>query len=134
MPGFGRHMRGLDMVERIGAKFRQRCRRRGADKAIEQHRNAAMPCGERGAEYGGKLAAAERGRDQQRIVRRAGMPCNRLVDRGRLRASLVVDAGAASGPSRATAAEQTRRNRRRGGGVADAHFTETNKIGLRPTA
>ena len=95
--GLGRHMRGLRMIERVGAELRQRRGRGGADEAVEQHRNAAVARGERGAEDGGKLAAAERRCDQERIAQNAGMPGERLVDCGPLaRKTLVVDAGAAA--------------------------------------
>ena len=43
----------------------------------------------------------------------------------------IVDAGAAAGPALAAAAEQGGRDRRGRGGVADAHFAETEEIALR---
>ena len=50
----------------------------------------------------------------------------------RLRAKpVLVDAGAAAGPARAAAAEQSRRDRRRRGGIADAHLAETDEIAVR---
>ncbi len=44
----------------------------------------------------------------------------------------IVDAGAAAGPLRAVAAEQSGRERRGSGGVADPHLAEANQIGVRP--
>jgi hypothetical protein len=69
MRGFGRHMGRLGVIERAGMELRQRRHCGGADEPVQQHRNFAMPRGERRAEDGGELATAERGCDQQRIAR-----------------------------------------------------------------
>ena len=64
MTGFGRDVTRKRVVERIGAQLGERRNRGRADEAVEQHRNAPMLARrERGAEDGGKLASAERGRD-----------------------------------------------------------------------
>ena len=47
------------------------------------------------------------------------------------RQTLIVDAGAAARPARATAAEQGRRDRRRRRGIADAHLAQADEIALR---
>ena len=60
------------------------------------------------------------------------MPRERGIDHGALaRQAVFVDAGAAAGPARAAAAEQSRGDGRRRGGVADAHFAEANEIAVR---
>ncbi len=130
--GFGGDMRGLRMRQRVGAQFRQRRHRRGADKAVEQHRNALPPRRERRAENGGKLAAAERRGNGQRIVERRDMARQRGIDHGALaRQAVFIDAGAAAGPARTAAAEQSRRDRGRRRGIADAHFAEADEIAIR---
>ena len=61
---------GERMGERVGAQLVQRRHSGGADEAVEQHRHALAPRRQRGAENGGKLAAAERRGDRERIVSR----------------------------------------------------------------
>ena len=93
------------------------------------------PRGERSAENGGKLAAAERGGDVQRIGKHGGVARERAVDGDAFaRHAVIVDAGAAAGPARAATAEQRRRQRRRRRGVADAHFAEDDDIASSDTA
>ena len=85
----------------------------------------------RGAEDGGELAAAERGGDAERIVEEAGVTVERAVDDVALaRKPVVVDAGAAAGPARAAAAEQSGGNRGGRRGVADAHFAQADQIAV----
>ncbi len=104
--------------------------RRDADEAVQQHGHAQMPGGQRRAEQGRRFAAAERHRDAQRIAAMRRVPGERRIDRCALASKpLVVEAGAAAGPARAVAAEQGRRQRRRGGRVANAHFAEAEQIG-----
>ena len=101
-------------------------------KAVEQHRDALPPRRQRRAEDGGKLAAAERRGDRQRIVEHGGMAGERAVDdRALAREAFIIDAGAAAGPARAAAAEQRRRDRRRRRGIADAHLAQADQIALR---
>ena len=60
------------------------------------------------------------------------MARDRPVDHGALaRQAVFIDAGAAAGPTRAAAAEQSRGDGRRRRGVADAHFAEANQIAVR---
>ena len=130
--GFGRDVAGNGMRERVGAQLGERRDRRGADEAVEQHRNALPPRRERRAENGGKFAAAERRSDRERIVQQPGMTRERRIDDGALaRQAVLVDAGAAAGPARAAAAEQGRRDGRGRRGVADAHFAEADEIAVR---
>jgi hypothetical protein len=57
----------------------------------------------------------------------------RLVDdRALVRKARVVNASAATGPARSAAPEKRPRDRGRSRGVADAHFSEANEVGLRP--
>ena len=84
--------------------------------------------GERRAQNGGELAAAEGRGDAQRIVEDAGMAGERAVDHVALpREAPIVDAGAAAGPALAAAAKQRGRDRRCRGRVADAHFAEADE-------
>ena len=70
-----------------------------------------MARGERRAEDGGKLAAAERRRHAQRVAEDRIVPGERLVDRLALaREARIVEAGAVTGEARAAAAEQRRRD------------------------
>ena len=64
MRGFCRHMGRLGVVESAGIELYERRHRGGADKAVQQHGDFAMPCRERGAEDGGEFAAAKRCCDQ----------------------------------------------------------------------
>ncbi len=64
----GRQVSGERMVERIGAELCERRHGSGRDEAVDQNRDARAPRGEAGAEDRGKLAAAERGGDAERIV------------------------------------------------------------------
>ncbi len=130
--GFGGDVAGLRMRQRVGAQLGQRRHRGGANKTIEQNRNAPAPRRQCGAENGGKLAAAECRGYGQRVVQRCDMSRDRPVDRAALaRQAVFVDAGAAAGPTRAAAAEQRRGDGRRRGGVADAHFAEADQIAVR---
>ena len=81
MSRLGRHVTGERMVERAGAELGPWRHGGGADEAVEQRRDAPMPRGERGAEDGGKLAAAKRGGDAQRIAEDRLVPGERRVDR-----------------------------------------------------
>ena len=63
----GRDMRCQGMIERIAAQLRQRRDRRGADEAVEQHRDPALARRQRRAQDGGKFAPAERRRARQRV-------------------------------------------------------------------
>ena len=117
------------MGERIGPQFHQRRRRRGADEAVEQDRNALPPRRQCGAEDRRQLAAAKSRGDRQRIVEQCGVTVEGAIDDGALALkSSLIDAGAAARPARPAAAEQRRRNRRRRRGIADAHFAETDQI------
>ena len=79
-------MAGLRMRQRVGAQLCERRDRRGADEAVEQDRNALPPRRQRRAENGGKLAAAERRGDRERIVQRGDMARERRSITARLRA------------------------------------------------
>ena len=60
------------------------------------------------------------------------MTRERAVDDGALaRQAVFVDAGAAAGPARAAAAEQSRGDGGGRRGVADAHLAEADEIALR---
>jgi hypothetical protein len=90
--------------ERVGPQACQRRDRRGADEAVDQHRDVPPPCRQRRAEDGGELAAAERRRDLQGIAEQRPVSGERGIDRRPLaREALVVDAGAAAGPALAAA-------------------------------
>ncbi len=70
--------------------------------------------------------------DGERIVERSDMARERGIDhRALARQAVLVDAGAAAGPARAAATEQSRRNSGRRRGVADAHFAEADEIAVR---
>ncbi len=130
---FRRHVAGQCMVERVAAKLGQRRHRGGTHEAIEQGRNAQMPRGQRRAQDGGKLAAAQRRRHTQRIVQNRSVPGQRPVDHLALALEAgIVDAGAIAGETRAAAAaaEQSRRHGRGRGGVADAHLAQHHEIGV----
>ena len=131
MSRLGRQVTGERMVERAGAKLGPWRHGGGADEAVEQRRDAPMPRGERGAEDGGKLASAERGRDAQRIAEDRAVSGERRVDRLALALEAAfVDAGAVAGEACAAAAEQRRRDGRGGSGIADAHLAQHHEIGL----
>jgi hypothetical protein len=72
--GFGRHMRRERVGEAIPVELRERRHGGGADKAVEQHRDAPLPRRERGAEQRREFAPAQRRGDPQRIAERAGTP------------------------------------------------------------
>ena len=115
-----------------GARLQPRERRGGSrgDEAVEQHGDAMAAGGERGAEDGGKLAAAEdhaRGERVRVMGLVTGEPC--VDDLALSRQAGIVEAGAAPGPTLAAAAEQRRGKRRGRGGVADAHLAEADEIG-----
>jgi len=60
------------------------------------------------------------------------MKAERGIDRRALaRQSGIVDAGAAAGPARSPAAKQCRAQRRRRGGVGDAHLADREQIAVR---
>ena len=131
MPGFGREMGDLGVVEPAGREPRQRCGRGGADEAVEQHRNAPLPGGERSPEDRGELPPAERHRRAQRIATHAGVARERGIDHGALANKAgIVDAGAAPGPARTVAAEQRRGEAGGGGGVADPHLAQCDEIAV----
>src|SRR5271165_7077791 len=105
------------------------CGRGGADEAVEQHRNAPLPGGERSPEDRGELPPAERHRRAQRIATHAGVARERGIDHGALANKAgIVDAGAAPGPARTVAAEQRRGEAGGGGGVADPHLAQCDEI------
>ena len=90
-----------------------------------------MPRRQRGAEDGGKLAAAQRGGDTQRIVENCLVPGEGGVDHRALALEAAfVDAGAVAGKACAAAAEQGRRDRRSRCGIADAHLAQHHEIGF----
>ena len=133
MPGFGRAMRNLRMIESAWVEPRERCCSRGGDEAVEQHGDAVTARGERGAEDGGKLAAAENHARGERVGVMGPMTLEASVDRLALAGEpRIVKAGAAPGPALAAAAEQRSGKRRGRGGVADAHLAEAEKIGASP--
>lgn len=83
------------------------------------------------AENGGEFASAERRRQPARIAVRARMSRKRAIDHRPLaREALLVEAGPAAGKALGAAAEQRGRQRRGARGVADAHFAETDEIGV----
>jgi adenosylcobinamide-GDP ribazoletransferase len=132
MPGLGRDVARHRMGERVGAQLCERRHRGGGDEAIEQNRDAPLTRRQRGAQDGGKLAAAKRRRDAQRIAKQRGVPGERLVDCGLLAGKARrIDPGAPPGPARSAATKQRRRNGGRRGGVADAHLADTDEIGVR---
>src|ERR1700681_1523525 len=82
----------------------------------------------RAASVAPRMAASSR----QPIVQDRGVAGERLIDdRSLFLQAVVVYAGAAAGPAHATAAEQGRGQRRRSGGVADAHLAEDDEIARR---
>ena len=108
MAGFGGDMAGERMSQSVGAKLVERRHSGGRDKAVEQDRNVLPPRRKRRAENGGKLAAAKRCGDAQRIVQDRGVTGERAIDHGALSLqAIMVNAGAAAGPARAAAAEQS---------------------------
>src|SRR5690349_16482946 len=130
--GLGGDVAGERVRERVGAQLVERRDRGGADEAIEQNGNVVSSRRQRRAENGGKLAAAERRRDLERVVEQGGVMRQRTVDgRALAREAFVIDTSAAAGPAPATAAEKRRRERSRRRGIADAHFAEADEIGLR---
>src|SRR6516165_9240678 len=95
------------MSKSVGAEPVERRHRSGADKAVEEERDAVAARGQRGAHDGGELAAAEGGGDAQRIVEDEAVAGERGVDDFALSFQAeIVDAGAAAGPALAAAAEQ----------------------------
>ncbi len=91
-----------------------------------------MPRGERGPQDGGKFTPTKSRSDCEWIMQRIGVARQRSIDNGLLaRKAVFVDAGAASCPALCAAAKQAGRDRRRRGGIADAHFAEAHEIGLR---
>jgi hypothetical protein len=127
---FGRHVRGEAMVERALVE-RGEDRRRGADdEAVEQHRNALDARGEDRAGDRRDLAPAEATQDLERIGEMLAMQRDGGAHGvGLARHPGVVGAGAAADPVLRRAAIKPAIDRRRRGGVADAHFAQTEQIG-----
>src|ERR1700741_4907516 len=114
------------MRERIGPQLCERRDCRSADEAVEQDWNALPPRRQCRAEDRRKLAAAESRSDRERIVELCGVTVEGTIDDGALALkSPIVDASAATRPTRTAAAEQRCRDRCRRGGIADAHLAKT---------
>ena len=108
----------------------------GRDETVYDHGNFLDARGQNGAGHGGDLAAAEPAQDLQRIVEMiadAARPPP-LPRRASGPAPSPVDAGARPTQSSAAAAIKGMEDRRRHGGVADAHFADAQKIDAAGTA
>src|SRR5262245_29740146 len=132
MPGFRRAMRDLRMIEGLRLEPRERRCSGGGDEAVEQHGNAMAAGGERGAEDGCKLAAAEDDARSERISVMGLVEGKSGVDRLPLpRHPIIVKASAAPGPALSATAEQRGGKGRRCRRVADTHLAEADEIGAR---
>src|SRR3984893_5788464 len=132
MAGLDGNMPREGVPQSIGVELCKRGDRRSRDKAVEDDRNAFAPRGKRGPQNGGKLTPTQSRSDCEWIMQRIGVARQRAIDNGLLaRKTVCVDAGAASRPALCAAAKQASRDRRRRGGIADAHFTEAHEIALR---
>src|SRR6476659_8494489 len=119
----------LGMIERALLQSGERGGGGSRDKAVKQHGDIVTPSGERRAKDGGKLVAAKDPARDERVGMMGPMALEPSVDRFALsRQTGIVKSGAAPGPTLAAAAEQRRGERRRSGGVADAHLAEANSI------
>ena len=123
--GLGGYMRHPAMIERVAARRRQRRRRNRADEAIEQHWNATQPGADNGTGDGRQLTAAKPAQQIERIRRFRQMKAHTCCNHAPLRRQPVaLNAGAGPRPGDGASAEKRMCQRRRGGGVADAHLTE----------
>ena len=103
--GFCRYMRRNGVGQGIGAQHPERSQRRGASKAVDEHRNTLPTGGQRGAQDGGKLAASQCGGDLKRIAENAGMTFYSQVNhRAFAGEAIIVDAGPATRPAHPAAA------------------------------
>lgn len=103
--------------------------RRRRDIAVENDRHPGMTGRDTGAQHGGEFATAEAPAQVQGIVAFPPVEIRRRLDRFDLGPQHGADRpGARPDPARRRPAEQAGRKRRRRRRVADAHFTDAQKI------
>ena len=125
-----RHVGRQAVIKRRWGERVQNRRRRTGNKSINEHGNAPRPGAGNRAGHGGNFAPAQGLQNgQRRAITVAGKP---KIHYSRLAFEpFIVNARTAPDPGRAIAAEQSRENRRACGGIADPHFANGQKIGIR---
>ncbi len=130
MARFGRDMPDQAMIQRRRVGRMQHRSRRGRHITIDKHRDAFHPRGEDRPGHGRDLAPAQPAQHFERIIEMALVQRHRgFNDRDLARQHLAFSAGARTDPVDRRSAIERVEDRRCNGCVADAHFTDAQKIG-----
>ena len=117
------------MVERMPVGGVQHRGGSGRGKAVEHDRHAAEPRRDHRSGDCGELEPAEAPQHVERVARRLTMECHRLGDGAPLGLQRGSgDPGAGSGPQLRRAAEEPGAQSSRGGGIADAHLAQRQRV------
>ena len=117
----------VDSLGMNGVSYGGSC---GRNEAVDKHRDLLVSRGDQCAQHRGDLASPQAGEYGERIGETFTMESQSTID-GRCLAlqPRIVDARAAADPVGAAAAIKRGIDRRRNGGIADAHFADGKAVG-----